>query len=64
MLPQALAESFGLLMFAAILVLLMAGFPVALTLAGTGVAFGAIGSLLGIFDFHLISALPSVDPSI
>jgi len=58
MLPQALSGSFGLLMFAAILVLLMAGFPVALTLAGTGVAFAAIGSVLGIFDFHLISALP------
>lgn len=58
MLPPAIAEPFGLLMFAAILVLLMAGFPVALTIAGTGVVFAAIGYFLGIFDFHLISALP------
>ncbi len=57
-LPPALAEGFGLLMFAAVLVLLMAGFPVALTLAGTGLGFAVIGYGLGLFDFHFLSALP------
>lgn len=58
MLPRFLAEPFGLFMFAAVVVLLMAGFPVALTLAGTGFLFAAIGAAIGLFDFHLLSALP------
>lgn len=52
------SDALGLFMFAAVLVFLMAGFPVALTLAGTGLAFALIGSALGLFDFHLLSALP------
>lgn len=38
---------------------LLAGFPVAFTLAGTGIIFAAIGSLFGLFSFDLFGALPS-----
>jgi tripartite ATP-independent transporter DctM subunit len=48
----------GLAMFAAVFVLLMLGFPVGFTLAGTAIVMAALGSLLGVFDFHLLSALP------
>jgi tripartite ATP-independent transporter DctM subunit len=51
-------DAFGLLMFAAVFVLLMFGYPVAFTLVGTGIAFAFIGSALGIFDLHLLAALP------
>ena len=39
-----------LLMFASLFGLLMLGFPVAFTLAGTGVIFGIIGILTGTLD--------------
>jgi tripartite ATP-independent transporter DctM subunit len=45
-------------MFAAVFALLMLGFPVGFTLAGTAIFMAALGSLLGVFDFHLLSALP------
>lgn len=45
-------------MFAAVFVLLLFGFPVGFTLAGTAIAMAALGSVLGVFDFHLLSALP------
>jgi tripartite ATP-independent transporter DctM subunit len=45
-------------MFAGTFALLMLGFPVAFTLVGTALFMAAIGSLLGVFDFHLLSALP------
>ena len=45
-------------MFGGAFLVLMAGFPVAFTLAGTAVAFAAAGAQLGLFDFHLLSALP------
>jgi tripartite ATP-independent transporter DctM subunit len=45
-------------MFAIAFALLMLGFPVAFTLVGTAILMAALGSLLGIFDFHLLSALP------
>jgi tripartite ATP-independent transporter DctM subunit len=48
----------GLAMFAAVFVLLMLGFPVGFTLAGTAIFMAALGSFLGVFDFHLLSALP------
>ncbi|MBI1239308.1 MAG: TRAP transporter large permease subunit [Alphaproteobacteria bacterium] len=48
-----------LLMFAALCGFLVAGFPVALTLAGTGLAFAFIGYQLGVFDLAFLSALPS-----
>ena len=48
----------GLAMFVAAFALLLLGFPVAFTLLGTAVSAAAAGSLLGVFDFHLLSALP------
>jgi TRAP-type mannitol/chloroaromatic compound transport system permease large subunit len=37
-------------MFLAVCLLLMLGYPVAFTLAGTALAFATIGSILGAFD--------------
>lgn len=54
-----LNELLDILMFASVCALLLAGFPVAFTLAGTGVIFASIGWLFGIFDFSLFGALPS-----
>src|SRR6056300_2850 len=45
-------------MFAITCALLMTGFPVAFTLAGTALAFGFIGQSLGIFDIGFFYALP------
>ncbi len=53
-----LPQSLGLAMFLAVFAILMLGFPVAFTLLGTAVAFAALGAVLGVFDFHLLSALP------
>ena len=41
------------LMFVVLLGLLMWGFPVAYTLAGTAVLFGALGWILPNVDFHI-----------
>ncbi len=49
----------ALLLFAAVCVLLMFGFPVALTLAGTSLAAAAIGVLTGVFDASYLTALPA-----
>jgi tripartite ATP-independent transporter DctM subunit len=53
-----LAEALDILMFVALCAALMAGFPVAFTLAGTGLLFGLIGQGLGVFDFAFIAAFP------
>jgi tripartite ATP-independent transporter DctM subunit len=37
---------------------LMAGYPVAFTLAGISLVFAAAGALLGLFDFGFLAALP------
>lgn len=55
---QSTGEVLALAMFGAVFVLLMFGFPVAFTLMGTAVAFAFVGDLFGLFDFHLLSALP------
>lgn len=54
-----MADFIPLLMFAAVCIVLLAGFPVAFSLAGTALIFAGIGSLAGYFDFWLMSALPS-----
>lgn len=48
----------ALAMFAAVCSLLMIGFPVAFTLAGTALIFAAIGIISGVFDAGYLSALP------
>ncbi len=45
------------LMFVGVIGMLMLGFPVALTLAGTSIIFGTVGHFLGVFDFSNFSAL-------
>jgi tripartite ATP-independent transporter DctM subunit len=46
------------LMFPAILLLLPLGFPVGFTVLGVAMTFAALGQLFGVFDLHLLSALP------
>ncbi|HEY7775591.1 MAG TPA: TRAP transporter large permease subunit [Kineobactrum sp.] len=49
----------ALYMFAAICLLLMLGYPVAFTLAGTALAFAAVGIIAGHFDPAFLAALPA-----
>ncbi|AFU99674.1 TRAP transporter large permease [Simiduia agarivorans] len=51
-------ELLPLLLFLAICLLLMLGYPVAFTLAGTALAFAGIGILTGAFDPNLLHAMP------
>jgi len=52
-------EWLSLLLFVLIIAALMAGFPVAFTLAGVSLAFATICSLFGAFDMAFLEALPS-----
>jgi tripartite ATP-independent transporter DctM subunit len=49
----------GLLMFAAVFLVLLAGYPVAFSLAGTALCFALVGQSLGSFDFAFLQALPN-----
>ncbi|MDO8860149.1 TRAP transporter large permease subunit [Haliea sp. E1-2-M8] len=49
----------ALYLFAAICLLLMLGYPVAFTLAGTALAFAAVGVIAGHFDPAFLAALPA-----
>lgn len=49
----------ALVLFAAVCILLMLGFPVAFTLAGTSLIAAALGTLSGVFDPSYLSALPA-----
>lgn len=51
-------EWMALLMFVAVCLVLMAGFPVAFSLAGTAIAFSGIGLLTGTFDMNDFGFLP------
>lgn len=53
-----LRASLDILMFVTVCAVLLTGFPVAFTLAGVALAFGAIGILFGVFDFGFMAALP------
>ena len=48
-----------LLLFVAVILVLLAGFPVAITLGGTALIFAAIGVLAGTFTEALLSGLPN-----
>lgn len=48
----------ALWMFAAVCLLLMIGYPVAFTLAGTALLFAAAGTIAGVFDPSFLEALP------
>lgn len=47
------------LMFAAVIIVLLAGYPVAFTLAGTALAFAAIGIAGGFFDAVFLETMPN-----
>ena len=49
----------SVLLFLAVIVVLLAGYPVAFTLAGTAILFAAIGLLTGNFEIGYLNALPS-----
>jgi tripartite ATP-independent transporter DctM subunit len=49
----------GLLMFAAVFLVLLAGYPVAFSLAGTALGFALVGQWLGSFDFAFLQAVPN-----
>ena len=55
---MATEEILVIVMFAATMAVLLLGFPVAFTLAGSAVIFGAIGVLLDVFSFGLVGAFP------
>ena len=48
-----------LLLFLVACMVLMAGYPVALSLAGTALLFALLGNVAGFFDIALLNALPS-----
>ena len=48
-----------LLLFVIVCLVLMAGYPVALSLAGTALLFAFAGELIGFFDIGLLNTLPS-----
>jgi tripartite ATP-independent transporter DctM subunit len=52
-------EWMPLYLFAAVFVLLLAGYPVAFTLGGTALAFALIGNATGTFDTAFLEALPN-----
>ncbi len=54
-----LNEILSVIMFFAVCIVLLSGFPVAFTLAGTGLGFATLGWSLGVFDFTLFGATPS-----
>ena len=54
-----LGEVLSLLMFATACGVLILGFPVAFSLAGTALAFALLGYLLDVFNMNLLGGLPS-----
>ena len=52
-------EWLGLLLFLAVGLVLLAGYPVAFALGGTALAFAFIGHLTGTFDASFLDALPN-----
>jgi len=52
-------EFIPLLLFLAVCLVLMCGFPVAFSLAGTSLAFAGIGMLTGTFDAAFLNAVPN-----
>jgi len=51
--------SIALWMFAAVFVVLLMGYPVAISLAGTALAFAFAGEYFELFDFAFLEALPN-----
>ena len=55
---EFIASNFVPIMFTGLLVFLLMGFPVAFSLAATGLFFGFIGMEVGLFPSNLFQALP------
>ncbi len=55
---ELIAAQFVPLMFVGLLFFLLSGFPVAFGLAATGLSFGLLGMLIGVFPLVLFQALP------
>jgi TRAP-type mannitol/chloroaromatic compound transport system permease large subunit len=55
---ELISAQFVPLLFAGLLIFLLTGFPVAFGLAATGLSFGLLGMLLGLFPLALFQALP------
>jgi len=53
-----LAELLAIVLVAAVIAALMAGYPVALTLAGVSLAFAVLGHVTGAMGFGILGALP------
>ena len=54
-----MTELIPLLLFLVVCLLLMSGFPVAFTLAGTALGFAFVGQMTGTFDTAFLGALPN-----
>ncbi|MDN3652163.1 TRAP transporter large permease subunit [Thalassotalea ponticola] len=52
-------EYLALLMFVCVCLVLLLGYPVAFSLAGTALLFAAVATLFGAFDYAFLTALPS-----
>ncbi|WP_286235024.1 TRAP transporter large permease [Thalassotalea sediminis] len=52
-------EYLSLVMFLVVCVVLLFGYPVALTLAGTSLIFAGIGASFGVFELAFLNALPN-----
>ncbi|MDH5784238.1 MAG: TRAP transporter large permease subunit [Chromatiales bacterium] len=52
-------EMIALLLFAVVCLVLMAGYPVAFSLAGTALIFAVAGEAAGVFDANILMALPN-----
>lgn len=55
---MAINELLDILMFVALCAAILAGFPVAFTIAGVSLIFAGLGTVLGVFDFGILSAFP------
>jgi len=49
-------EGLSLVLFVAVFIVLLAGFPVAFSLAGTAIAFAFLGDLLGVFHWAILAS--------
>ena len=52
-------EWLAIVMFVLFLILILSGYPVAYSFAGTAIVFGALGLSLGAFDLNLLKLLPN-----
>jgi len=52
-------EWMAAVLFLAVILLLLAGFPVAFTLGGTALAFAGIGAAAGVFDAAFLASIPN-----